>query len=129
MPDYLNHPAIEVADAPFSTMVRDDRYVFLAGIVATDMKGGDRVVGDIAAETRLVMQTVETLLASVGLDTTDIVRVDVHLTDLADMDRMNAAYGAFFPAGKRPARTTTQSDKLAGGSNVEITCIARLRDT
>jgi 2-iminobutanoate/2-iminopropanoate deaminase len=129
MPDHINHPAIETGDAPFSVIVRDDRYVFLSGIVATDMNGGAKVVGDIAAETRLVMTTIRQLLASVDLAMEDIVRVEVHLTDLDDMKAMNAVYHEFFAERQEPARTTTQSGKLAGGSNVEITCMARLRQT
>jgi len=127
MPDHINDPGMPIHTAPFSTMVRDSDYVFLSGLVATDMEGGEAVVGDIADETRLVMTTIKRLLASVGLDMEDIVRVEVHLTDLDDMDAMNAVFGAFFAADKRPARTTTQSAKLAGGSNVEVTCMARVR--
>jgi enamine deaminase RidA (YjgF/YER057c/UK114 family) len=43
------------------------------------------------------------------------------------MDEMNAVYGGFFADGQAPARTTTQSTKLAGGAGVEITCMARVR--
>ena len=128
MPDHINDPGMPIHTAPFSTMVRDDNYVFLSGLVATEMEGGETVFGDIADETRLVMTTIRRLLASVGLDMEDIVRVDVHLTDLDDMDAMNAIFGPFFAEGKRPARTTTQSAKLAGGSSVEITCMARIRE-
>jgi 2-iminobutanoate/2-iminopropanoate deaminase len=70
---------------------------------------------------------IKRLLASVGLETADVVRVEVHLVDLDDMDEMNAVYGGFFVDGQAPARTTTQSTKLAGGAGVEITCMARVR--
>ena len=127
MPEHIQHPTMLPREAPYSDIVRDEDTVFLAGIVATDMASGAEIVGDIAAETRLVMQTVQTLLASVGLGMDAIVRVDVHLTDLDDMDAMNAVYGSFFAEDKRPARTTTESARLAGGSNVKITCMARHR--
>ena len=55
MPDHINDPGMPIHTAPFSTMVRDDNYVFLSGLVATDMEGGETVFGDIADETRLVM--------------------------------------------------------------------------
>jgi len=74
------------------------------------------------------MTTIKRLLASVSLDMEDIVRVDLHLTDLDEMDAMNVIYGAFFVEGKKPARTTTESAKLAGGSSVEVTCMARIRE-
>ncbi|MBC6440420.1 MAG: RidA family protein [Rhodospirillales bacterium] len=87
----------------------------LSGIVSTDMAGGEDTVSDIATETHLVMTTIRTLLASVVLGMTEILRGDVHLTDLDDMAAMNAVYGTFFPGDQRPARTTTQSAKMAGG--------------
>jgi 2-iminobutanoate/2-iminopropanoate deaminase len=128
MPDHINDPVIETGDAPFSPIVCDDHYAFLSGIVATDMRGGGETVGDIGAETRLVMNTIRHLLASIDLTMERIVRVEVHLTDLDDMDAMNAVYREFFTEGQAPARTTTQSTRLAGGSNVEITCMARLHE-
>jgi 2-iminobutanoate/2-iminopropanoate deaminase len=128
MPDHINDPGMPIHTAPFSTLVRDNNYVFLSGLVATDMEGGQAVVGDIAKETHLVMTMIKRLLASIGLNMEDIVRVDVHLTDLNDMDAMNVIYGAFFAEGKKPARTTTQSAKLAGGSSVEVTCMAQIRE-
>ena len=53
------------------------------------------------------------------------MRVDVHLADLDDFDAMDAAYREFFPASRYPARTTTESKRLFGGSRVEITCQVR----
>jgi 2-iminobutanoate/2-iminopropanoate deaminase len=56
-----------------------------------------------------------------------IVRTDVHLADLDDFDAMDIAYRTYFEKGKCPARTTTESPRLFGGSRVEITCMARLK--
>lgn len=127
MPRHLTFPDLVDAGAPFSAVVLDDRYAFLAGIVAADMQQGRDVLGDVGLETRAVMTTIRALLDRLGLDMGDIVRCDVHLTDLDDMDEMNAVYGSFFEKGACPARTCVQSGKLFGGSLVEITCMARLR--
>ena len=127
MPDHKNFPDHIKIGAPFSNMVLDDDYAFLAGLVAADVEEGLAVLGDVGAETRVIMETVKFLLGQAGLDTSDIVRCDVHMTDLAQMDKMNEAYGAFFEEGHYPARTTTQSGALFGGSNVEITVMARRR--
>ena len=56
----------------------------------------------------------------------DIVRVDVHMTDIAEMEAMNAVYRTFFPGEAYPARTCVQSEGLYGGSLVEVTCMAKL---
>jgi 2-iminobutanoate/2-iminopropanoate deaminase len=55
-----------------------------------------------------------------------IVRVDVHLADLAEIGAMNEVYRRYFEAGKYPARTCAGSAKIVGGCRVEITCMARL---
>ncbi|HEX3217657.1 MAG TPA: RidA family protein [Aestuariivirgaceae bacterium] len=112
--------------SPYSVLVSDGAYAFMAGVVASDLEGGAAAHGDIGAETRLVMEAIRRGLQSIGLGMDRIVRVDVHLTDLATMAVMNQAYRKFFDGDKLPARTCTQSTQLAGGSNVEITVTARL---
>ncbi len=126
---HLNFPDIIDSDAPFTSVVLDDRYAFIAGVVAADTVAGQMLLGDIAAETREVMETIGKLLAKVDLSMNDIVRVDVHLTDIHQMDTMNQVYRTFFEDGAYPARTCVQSEGLYGGSLVEVTCVARLRET
>ena len=124
---YVNDPGLPEPTAPFTPMVLDENYVFLSGVVASEIPGGEEAMGDIAAETRAVMTWILKLLASVGLNMEDVVRSDVHLVEFDDMEGMNTVYATFFEKGHFPARTTTQSDKLAGGARVEITCLARRR--
>ncbi|MEM8689872.1 MAG: RidA family protein [Pseudomonadota bacterium] len=124
---HLNFPHIIDSDAPFTSVVMDEHYAFIAGVVAADTVRGQAMLGDVAAETGEVMTTIAELLAEIGLAMGDIVRVDVHITDIAEMDAMNAVYRTFFPDAAYPARTCVQSEGLYGGSLVEITCMARLR--
>jgi 2-iminobutanoate/2-iminopropanoate deaminase len=125
MPEHRNFPEDIKIGAPFSNIVLDDDYAFLSGLVAADVEEGLAVLGDIRAETGVVMRTIEFLLGEAGLEMSDIVRCEVHLTDLSEMDAMNEVYGSFFEAGHYPARTTTQSGALFGGCRVEVTCMAR----
>lgn len=118
--------AVPASKAPFSQVVMDDHYAFLSGLVAADFPGGQAVLGDVGAETRAVLTAVRDTLGEIGLGMDRIVRVDVHLADLDDFDAMDSAYGEFFDTGSQPARTTTESRRLFGGSLVEITCQARL---
>ena len=124
----IDHPKLRASGAPFRHAVVDDRYAFLAGVVAADLPEGAGALGDVRAETRLVMAAICELLGTLGLGPEDIVRVDVHLVDLDEMAAMNEVYTGFFSGRALPARTCTESAKLYGGSRVEITCQARLRD-
>ena len=120
--------AVPESDAPFSQIVLDDCYAYLAGLVAADFPNGLAVLGDVGAETRVVMAAISEMLTEVGLNLEDVVKADVHLTDLNDFEAMDVAYREYFPPKIYPARTTTESPKLSGGSNVEVTVQARLRN-
>lgn len=103
----------------------DDRYAFLSGLVAADFPAGMALLGDAGAETRALLEAIGDILDELQLKRENMVRVDVHLADLDDFDAMDAAYREFFPRGAYPARTTTESPRLFGGSKVEITCQVR----
>jgi len=105
--------------------VLDDQYAFLSGLVAADFPEGVAVLGDVAAETRAVLGAIGDILDELELSRENMVKVEVHLADLADFDAMDAAYREFFPGEALPARTTTESAQLFGASKVEITCQVR----
>jgi 2-iminobutanoate/2-iminopropanoate deaminase len=118
-------PQLETGKGPFSNVVLDGTYAFVSGIVASDLEGGAAAHGDIGRETELVMTAIRDALAHVGIGMERILRVDVHMTDAGRMAELDEVYAGFFPEGAMPARTCTQSGGLAGGSNVEITVMAR----
>ena len=123
---HIQPTAVPESAAPFSQIVMDDTYAHLAGLVAADFPEGQAVLGDVGEETRAVLTAIRGMLEEIGLDIDRIVRTDVHLASLDDFDTMDAAYREFFENGRYPARTTTESARLFGGSRVEITCMARL---
>ena len=106
-------------------MVLDDQYAFLSGLVAADFPAGLDVLGDVAAETLAVLAAIGSILDELELSKDRMVKVEVHLADLDDFDAMDAAYREFFEGDAYPARTTTESQHLFGGSKVEITCQVR----
>ena len=129
MIQYLQPAAVPASAAPFTQVVVDDLYAHFAGLVAADFPEGEAVLGDVGAETREVLNAIRAMAAELGFGLDRVVRVDVHLADLEDFDAMDAVYRTFFEAGKFPARTTTESSHLFGGSRVEVTCMARLPQT
>jgi len=106
-------------------VVLDDQYAFLSGLVAADFPAGLEVLGDVAAETRAVLNTIGEILDELQLSRERIVKVEVHLADLDDFDAMDTAYREFFDDNAYPARTTVESKRLFGDSKVEITCQVR----
>lgn len=124
--EFCNDPGLPPPPFPGSHMVIDDNYLFVSGLVAADVPGrGDAVIGDVAAETRFVLTELRRMLESAGCGMDRVVRADVHLVDLDEIETMNAVYSEFFEAGRYPARTCTESPRLFGGSQVEVTLLAR----
>ncbi len=124
---HIQPHAIPKSEAPFSQVVLDDNFAYLSGLVAADFPEGQAELGDVGKETRAVLSAIDRILGEIGLDMGRIVRVDVHLASLDDFDAMDAVYRGFFEIDIYPARTTTESTRLFGGSRVEITCMARRR--
>ena len=126
MIQYIKPKAVPDVDSPFSQVVLDDNYAHFAGLVAADFPEGQAVLGDVGEETRAILNAIRSMLIELGLDMDRIVRTDVHLADFNDFEKMNAVYREFFKESCYPARTTTESLHLFGGSRVEVTCMARL---
>lgn len=113
--------------APFSHAVEDDGWVILTGQMPTDPAAPDAPLPHgIDAQTRRVMDNLELILAGVGLDLSHVVQCRCFLTEFKrDYAAFNACYQSYFPADRRPARTTVGVTALAVGALVEIDCIAR----
>jgi 2-iminobutanoate/2-iminopropanoate deaminase len=111
------------AIGPYSPALRAGQLLFVSGQVALEPGTGGLVAGDVAAETRQVLENLGALLRAGGLDYTAVVRTTVFLTDMNDFAAMNAVYGAYF-AEPYPARATVQVARLPKDARVEIDAIA-----
>src|SRR6266849_1365391 len=98
------------AIGPYSQAVVYDGLAFLSGQIPLDPATGQLVEGDIAAETRRVMDNLAGVLAAAGLAFKDVVRTTIFLADINDFAKVNEIYGGYFPAtaGPAPARATVQ---------------------
>ena len=82
-----------------------------------------RISGDITAQTNLILDRIERLLAAQGLGLQDVVKATVWITDAANFPAFNAAYRARMPA-PLPTRSTVVSGMVAPGALIEIEVIA-----
>ena len=113
--------------APFSHAVEADGWVMLTGQMPTDPDAPDAPLPEgIEAQTRRVMENLKIVLNGLGLDLSHVVQCRGYLTAFErDYAAFNAAYMAYFPQDRRPARTTIGVTALAVGALVEIDMIAR----
>jgi 2-iminobutanoate/2-iminopropanoate deaminase len=111
------------AIGPYSQAVRNGNLVFCSGQIPLDPKSGEIVSGDIAVQTRRVMDNIAALLRAEGLSFDNIVKTTIFLTNLGDFQVVNQIYGSYFK-NDPPARSTVQIAALPRGANVEIEVIA-----
>lgn len=120
----LIHPrGWAVSPSPYSYAIQSGDTVFLSGLVSRTGRDNAAVTGDIATQTRVILENAGELLAAAGLSHESIVCSKVYLTDTASFGPMNEMYRTFFRSAP-PARATVQT-KLAGPQyGVEITFVA-----
>ena len=113
--------------APFSHAVEDDGWVFVTGQMPFVGTSVDTPYPEgIEAQTRQVLQNLQTVLAGCGLGLEHAVSVRVYLTHFeADYAAMNAVYAGHFAPGRLPARTCIGVTGLAKGARIEIDLVAR----
>jgi 2-iminobutanoate/2-iminopropanoate deaminase len=111
------------AIGPYSQAVRAGSLLFVSGQVPIDPATGSVVEGDIATQTRRVLQNVGAILEAAGASFDHVVRTTVFLTDMNDFAAMNAVYATCF-ASPAPARATVQVSRLPKDARVEIDVIA-----
>jgi 2-iminobutanoate/2-iminopropanoate deaminase len=122
MIERLSPPGVPIPRGPYSPAVRAGGFVFVAGQVAIDTSTDQLSSGDIAHETRVVLNNVKRVLEGAGATMAQVVRVGVYIKDGADFAAMNAVYAEFFGDAK-PARTTIVCG-FAADIKVEIDCVA-----
>jgi 2-iminobutanoate/2-iminopropanoate deaminase len=105
--------------------VGDQRMVFCSGQIALDPATGAVIEGDIAAQTRQVLENLGAVLAAAGASFANVVKTTIFLADMADFATVNAIYGERFPSDP-PARATVAAAALPRNVRVEIDAIAVL---
>jgi 2-iminobutanoate/2-iminopropanoate deaminase len=112
------------AGRPFSAGIMVGDTLYVSGQTGADFKT-TKVPENFDDEVRACLNNVGSILQAGGMDFSNVVAVQVYLTDIDLFQRMNAVYLQVFKE-PRPTRTTVGVAKLAGaGAHVEITVTAR----
>ena len=120
----LVHPASWMASPnPYSYGLRTGEMLFLSGLIARNGKDNTAVQGDVAAQTRVVMENASELLGAAGLSVAHLVSARAFLTDLKDFAEFNRVYREFV-GGNPPARATVGASLTGPAYNVEVTFVA-----
>lgn len=108
---------------PFAQAVRTGSTLYCSGQIASDPKTGELVPGDVAAQTRRILDNLFAVLGANSLGASNVVKTSVFLVDMADFAAMNEIYASYF-GSHTPARTTIAVAGLPRGARIEIDAIA-----
>ena len=123
MKQSVSSPDAPAAIGPYSPAIRAGQLLFVSGQVAIDPATGQMIEGDIAAQTRRVLDNVGALLEAARRSFGDVVRTTVFLADMNDYNKLNELYPKKFK-GDPPARTTVQVARLPRDARIEIEVVA-----
>lgn len=101
------------------------KVIFCSGQIPLDPATGQMIEGDVAAQTRRVLENVAAVLAAAGADFRHVVKTTIFLADMNDFATVNGVYAERFPKDP-PARSTVQAARLPRDSKVEIEVLAVL---
>jgi 2-iminobutanoate/2-iminopropanoate deaminase len=103
------------ASMPFSAAVKVDGLIYVSGTLGAG-------AGDVKAQTKQVLDTINTTLKSAGSSLANAASMTVYLKNQSDFAAMNEAYRTYWPKDP-PARTTVMVPLLNEGL-VEIAAVA-----
>lgn len=111
--------------APYVPATEADNIVYVSGTLALDANNDVVHVGDAAAQTRYVLETIQKVIVTAGGSMDDVTFNSIFIKDWADYTAINQVYAEFFPNDK-PARYCIQCGLVKAEALVEIASVAHL---
>ncbi|GIC78419.1 RidA family protein [Moritella sp. F3] len=105
-----------------SHTVAFSHYNHVAGQLPLDPKTNVLVTGNVKAQATQCLNNIKAILASVDHVMDDIVKVNIQVKDIADIDAINAIYTTFFNSNL-PARTIIGVAAIPMGALVQIDAV------
>jgi 2-iminobutanoate/2-iminopropanoate deaminase len=101
--------AARASGPPSSLAVRAGDFLFVSGLMAIDLKTGERKPGTTASETRQILENLKQLLEAAGSSLDKVVKVNVLLHSMLEAPNMNDVYARFLPIRRRRAPSVARA--------------------
>ena len=111
--------------APFVPATQANTIVYVSGTLAFDENNNVVHVGDAAAQTQHILETIKRVIETAGGNMSDVTFNHVFVKDWADYAAINEVYAEYFP-GEKPARYCVQTGLVKPEALVEIASIAHI---
>ena len=106
-----------------SAVVRAGEFLFGSGMPPKDYKTGNMISGDIATQTRKVLDNPRMVLEASGSSLDKVVKTTVYSANAAYFGLINEIYREYFPK-EFPARTFVTVGSWPAQFDIEIECVA-----
>ena len=111
--------------APYVPGSMVDGVLYVSGTLPFDKDNNVVHVGDAAAQTRHVLETIKGVVEAAGGSMHDVTFNMIMLTDWANYAKVNEVYAEYFP-GEKPARYCIQCGLVKPDALIEIASIAHV---
>lgn len=111
--------------APYSPGTLADGVLYVSGTLPFDKENNVVHVGDAAAQTRHVLETIKSVVETAGGTMDDVTFNQIFLTDWANYGAINTVYAEYFP-GDKPARYCVQTGLVKPDALIEIASFAHI---
>ncbi len=108
---------------PYNHGVQFGNLLFTAGQIPIDPESGALVGETIEDQTRRVLENLQIIVHSQGLELSHVIKTTIFMTDLGEFQKMNGVYASYFTED-HPARSTIQVAALPLGARIEIEAVA-----
>ena len=113
-------------NAPKSSLstqtVAFSHYNHISAQLPLEVKTGDLVSGGIKEQTKQCLNHIQAIVESIDHDMADVVKVNIFLKDIGDVDVVDEVYSNFFPDGL-PARRTIGVSALLHDALIQIDAV------
>jgi reactive intermediate/imine deaminase len=111
---------VNAPKCPLSTQtVAFSHYNHISAQLPLDSKTGELVTGGIKEQTEQCLKNIKAILESINHVMDDVVKVNLFLKNIADIDAVDEVYATFFPSGI-PARRTVGVSALLKDALIQI---------
>lgn len=118
-------PGTSIPIAPFVPGTLADGVVYVSGTLPFDKDNNVVHVGDPAAQTRHVLETIKSVIETAGGTMDDVTFNSIFITDWSNYGEVNKVYAEYFP-GEKPARFCIQCGLVKPDALIEIASIAHI---
>ena len=121
----ISTPDAPEAIGPYSQAIKAGNTVYLSGQIPLIPATMELIEGDINAQALQVFNNLQAVAEAAGGSLSDVVKVNISLTDLGNFAAVNEVMARFF-ATPYPARACVQVAALPKGAAIEVEAIMAL---